>query len=359
MSQVVGHRCKLPQCTVATTGKCFEGLELSDCPNYLGTETEAGVALTAVASESEEAADDAEQQDEAEMIDLPDGLDFTPATASLITRAKLTRVIVIAGDQDSGKTTLVSSLFDKFQEGPFAGYLFAGCRTLPGLERRCFPSRIASERMHPNTTRTPRGDGQSLLHLKVRIEDLSHPTQGLLLSDISGEFFRDACDSTEGCQQLKVLRRADHLVLCLDGEKLASIGLRHEAYNTGKLLLQSTLDAEMIGRRTFVDILFTKRDLLGPLEGSSALNYLNNVRQGLMAEFADRLGRLRFFEVAARPSVAGFPLAYGLDRVLPSWVEDTPLYTQPQLSDLRVVAASLAQTEFDRYILRRPSNNRS
>jgi hypothetical protein len=357
MSQGVGHRCKLPECTVATTDKCFEGLELIDCPNYLGAETE--VAATADASESEEAVDTDEQPNEAEMVDLPSGLDFTPVTASRITRARLTRVIVIAGDQDSGKTTLVSSLFDRFQEGPFAGYLFAGCHTLPGLERRCFPSRIASERMHPDTIRTPRGDGQSLLHLRLRVEDLSRPIQDLLLSDISGEFFRDACDSTEGCQQLKVLRRADHLVLCLDGEKLANIGQRHEAFNTGKLLLRSTLDAGMIGLHTFVDILFTKRDLLGPLEGSSALDYLNKIRQGLSDEFASRLGRLRFFEVAARPTVEGFPLAYGLDRILPAWVEDTPFYTQPQLIDLQVVAASLAQTEFDRYLLRRPISNRS
>jgi hypothetical protein len=209
--------------------------------------------------------------------------------------------------------------------------------------------------VHPDTIRTPRGAGQLHLHLKLRVEDLSRPIQHLLLSDISGEFFRDACDSTEGCQHLKVLRRADHIILCLDGEKLASSSLKHEAFSTGKLLLQSTLDAEMIGQHTFVDVLFTKRDLLGPLEGSSALDYLNKIRQGLRSEFAHRLGRLRFFEVAARPTVEGVPLAYGLDRVLPSWVEDTPFYTRPQLNDLRATAASLAQTEFDRYLLRRPT----
>jgi hypothetical protein len=359
MSQEVGHRCKLPECTVATTDKCIEGLELVDCPNYLGTEIEPHVASPAVNDALDETADLAEQQDEAEMVDLSDGLDLTPTTASQITRGRLTRVIVITGDHDSGKTTLVSALFDRFQEGPFAGYLFGGCNTMPGLEKRCFPSRIASERVHPDTIRTPRGAGQLHLHFKLRVEDLSRPTQHLLLSDISGEFFRDACDSTEGCQQLNVLRRADHLILCLDGEKLADSSLRHEAVSTGKMLLQSTLDAEMIGRRTFVDVLFTKRDLLGPVEGSSTPDYLNKIHQGLRNEFAHRLGRLRFFEVAARPTVAGFPLAFGLDRVLPSWIEDTPLYTQPQLNDLRAVATSLAQTEFDRYLLRRPTSPRS
>ncbi len=293
------------------------------------------------------------------MVDLPDGLDFTPESAAQITRAGLTRVIVIAGDQDSGKTTLISSVFDKFQEGPFAGYLFANCRTFRGLERRCFPSRIASERMHADTTRTPRGDGQLLLHLQLRAEDLSRPPQDLLLTDISGEFFRDACDSTEGCLHLAVLRRADHLALCLDGEKLASNNLKHEAFNTGKLLLQSALDAGMIGQHTFVDVLITKRDLLGPAQGSNAQTYLDHIRERLTGDFDHRVGRLRFFEVAARPESSGFPLAYGLDQVLSSWVEDTPFYTQPRLTDIRDIAGHLVKTEFDRYLMRRPVDRRA
>lgn len=329
----------------------MEGLNLGECPNYMGTETEAEIASPPLSEESAEPTVTSEQSDELEMIDLPDGLDFTPITASRITQARLTRVIVVAGDRDSGKTTLVTSLFDKFQEGPFAGYLFAGCRTLRGLERRCFPSRIESERVQPHTTRTTRGDGQSLLHLRLRAQTLISPAQDLLLSDISGEFFRDACDSTEGCQHLKVLRRADHLALCIDREKLASSSQRHEAFNTGKLLLQSSLDGEMIGLHTFVDVLFTKRDLLD----SSAMTFLDSIRQRLRVEFASRLGRLRFFEVAARPEVTGFPLAYGLDEVLPSWVEETPFYLMRPSRDLRDIAASLARTEFDRYLLRRPA----
>jgi hypothetical protein len=179
------------------------------------------------------------------------------------------------------------------------------------------------------------------------------------LTDISGEYFRAACDSTEECQQLEVLRRADHLALCLDGERLADTGLRHEAFNTGKVLLQSALDAEMIGPRTFVDMLITKRDLLGPVEGSAAQAYLDNIRRRLNEEFKHRVGRLRFFEVAARPTVAGFPLAYGLDQVLPSWVEETPLYLQPKLKDIRAIADGLVKTEFDRYLTRRPIGSRT
>ena len=263
-------------------------------------------------------------------------------------------MIVIAGDKDSGKTTLVASVYDLFQAGPFAGYLFAGCGTFPGLERRCFPSRLASDRIHPDTTRTTRGDGQKLLHLKARIQDLSRPAQDIMFSDISGEVFKDACNSTEDCRQLQILNRADHVALCLDGEKLASTSLRHEAFNTAVLFLQSALDAGMIGLRTFVDVLILKRDLLGPVQGSSpALDYVHSIQERIGDQFDGKFGRLSFFEIAARPAVAEFPFGYGLEKVLPCWIEDTPLYSQPHPIELRELASSLAQTEFDRYVLKR------
>jgi len=353
MSESPAHRCKLEECTVATTGKCVEGLDLSGCPNYINPAPEPEAEFDTVEVSRVETQVQPAQPAEELTVDLPNGLDFDPTTASQITRAQLTRVIVIAGDKDSGKTTLVSSLYDRFQEGPFAGYLFAGCGTLPGLERRSFPSRIASDRVTPDTTRTTRGDGQKLLHLKFRVQDLSRPSQDVMLSDISGEFFKDACNSTEGCRQLRILNRADHLALCLDGEKLASTTFRHEAFHTGVLLLQSALDAGMIGVRTFVDVLFTKRDLLGPPQGSTALDYVDGIRQKMTTQFERSFGRLRFFEVAARPSSLEFPFAYGLDQILPSWIEDTPLYAQPKPLDARILAASLAQTEFDRYALKR------
>jgi hypothetical protein len=138
----------------------------------------------------------------------------------------------------------------------------------------------------------------------------------------------------------------------MDGEKLASARYRHEAFQTGKLLLQSALDADMIGRRTYVDVLFTKRDLLGSPNDPSVRKYLHNIAEDLKRGLAERLGRLRFFEIAARPTRPNFPFAFGLDRILPSWLEDTPLYDQSPI-DLRALAASMAQREFDRYLLRR------
>jgi len=70
---------------------------------------------------AKEAAPRREEEHE-ELINLPAGTDFTPETSASITAANLTRVILIAGEADSGKTTLLASLYDKFNERAFAGF---------------------------------------------------------------------------------------------------------------------------------------------------------------------------------------------------------------------------------------------
>src|SRR5260370_4410125 len=112
MSDSPAHRCKLEECTVATTGKCVEGLELSVCPNYIKPEPEPEAESASVEVSQKEIQVLPAQPAEDLTVDLPNGLDFDLTTASQITRAQLTRVIFIAGDKDSGKTNLVSSLYD-------------------------------------------------------------------------------------------------------------------------------------------------------------------------------------------------------------------------------------------------------
>jgi hypothetical protein len=88
-------------------------------------------------------------------VSLPGTDEFTLMSASEITVAHLTRVIVVAGEADSGKTTLLASLIDRFQRGPFSDYRFAGCKTLMGFEQRCHLARLKSGGTIPDTDRTP------------------------------------------------------------------------------------------------------------------------------------------------------------------------------------------------------------
>jgi hypothetical protein len=341
--------CRQENCKVVTDGKCLEGFEdLEQCPHFFSTQqrTSEGVPPEVAAPE---------QAGPSETMDLPDGADLSPDSAIVITRAFMTRLVILAGAPDSGKTTLLTSIYESFQWGPFAGYIFAGSRTLPGLERRCHLARIVSGRTIADTERTKPGQRHQLLHLRVRAQDLSKPAQDLLLSDLSGETFRLAKDSTEECKSLSILRRTDHFVLLLDGDKLARVESRAEAATDGAALLRSCLDAEMLGRHSLVDVLFTKWDLVQSCADKSGTKaYIAHIEEEMRRRFESRVGRLRFFQVAARPAEGSeLPFAYGLSEVLPSWVEET--YASLGLRH-QAFREPRWTGEFDRYLLTRLSH---
>jgi hypothetical protein len=290
------------------------------------------------------------EEDHEEFIDLPSGSDFTPETSTHITAANLTRVILVAGEADTGKTTLLASLYEKFNERPFAGYLFAGSESLTGWERRCHLSRIASGNVKPDTGRTI-GITQSLLHLRVR--KATDRPQDMLFGDISGELFRIVRDSTEECKRLAIIKRADSFVLLIDGKNLSDPSQRHSAFHSARALLRSCLDAYMLDNTSLVDVVYSKYDLI-QIKLSETEQYLQHTRDTIATEFQSHLARLRFMNIAARPDTDVLPFGYGLDVVFPSWVEDSP-YLQRSLTHSQVVPADAS--EFERFLERRISTS--
>ena len=260
--------------------------------------------------------------DQAEVVEpYPSGEALTAEEALTITRSAPTRVIVVAGPAGSGKTTLVASLYERFHDGPLAGYLFAGSRTLVGFERRCHLSRRASSRETPDTERTSQAASDVLLHLKVRAE-LGGPRVDMLFTDIYGEAFRQAADSTDEAEQLTVLRRADHVALLLDGAKLASPTQRQEPYSQADALLASCLEVGVLGPDSQVQMLVTKADKLrsGPRVETN-LAFVADRWAWLEGRYRNRLASLEHFEIAARPeSPSHLRSAHGLDTLFPLWV---------------------------------------
>lgn len=258
------------------------------------------------------------------IIDLPSGGDLTPETAGCVTRAFLTRLVLLAGEAESGKTTLLATIYEKFNEGPFANLLFAGSETLIGWEKRCYLARVVSGAEKADTERTL-GLQQRLLHLSLRDEGLENSSQHLLFTDFSGEVFKLIRDSTAECQRLGILKRTDHFVLLLDGSKVADTRSRHEALNNGMALLRSCIDAGMVGLRSFVDVVFSKYDLVAAA-GQPGLDFQAYAVTTITRRFSQRLGRLRFHNVAARPEAHGMEFAYGVAELLRSWVNDSPYF---------------------------------
>jgi hypothetical protein len=249
--------------------------------------------------------------------------------AAAIARTRRSQLIVLAGGEGSGKTTLLASLYELFQQGPFAGYWFAGSSTLPGFERRCHLARIASLREAPDTERTRSTESNTLLHLAVkRIGSFDAP-RDLLFTDLAGERFRLARDSTEECRKLDILLRADYFVVLVDGAKLAEPGDRQAALVDAHSIVRSCLDAGMLDQTSFVDVLFAKWDLIHQGRLSDVRRFVNQAQERLMAELNSRVGRLRLFNVAARPERGSLTFGFGLKRCFPSWVDEFPRRPAP------------------------------
>lgn len=351
MSQPIVGVCKQSGCTITTTGKCLEGFPTVDeCPHFTSdTEADGYGDEEAEGEVTDPSLIRTSVRPPTEVVTIPFGDDLTSSTSKRIMGRAKTQVIVLAGDVDSGKTTLLTAIHEKFLDGTFAGYMFARSETVPGFERRCHLSRIPSERMSPETERT-RGP-MTLLHLRVRRIGNVAPPQDLLFSDISGEDFEAARNSIDVCKQMPILKRADHCLLLLDGRKLASLENRQKAFRGGEMLLRSLLDSEMLGTQSLVDVLFTKYDLISADVNQQTEEFLSYIEQELKKKFANRLARIRFHRIAARPTRPGsVEPAYGLEAAFPSWVEETAQHKRPRAP----LPADLSTgREFDRYLERR------
>ncbi len=258
-----------------------------------------------------------------DLIDLPTGKELDEIGAQKLRVGRPVRLVVVAGPVGCGKTTLLTSLYELFQWRPVSGYSFAGSSTLPAFERRCYFSRTASERSEPDTERTPFGEVR-YLHLRVCPEDLSREID-FLFTDVSGETFERARDSTAECQRLTFLRQADHLLLLLDSEKLIVKERRWEVAHDSMTLLRSCLDSGMLAANCLVNVLWTKFDYFEAASDAENSRFLEQLEGEIKADFGSRIGHLTFSKVAARPTqVDGLKFGHGLSELLTYWATASP-----------------------------------
>jgi len=304
--------CSRSGCPVALTGsgRCLEGFDPVDtCPYYSSDEVTAEETTALLGGD---------------IVDLPSGEALNEKLAADVAREDTSKVIMIAGPYRSGKTTIITSLFEAFQDAPLSNYLFRGSRTLVGLERRCHLGREESGLEEADTSHTSLREGVMFLHLALSTFEAGKlDTRSLLLSDISGELFRTIRDSSEAAKQLVSLTRADHLCIVVDGEKLVKRSERQIAKNDSRSILRSIIEADVLPRSCVVDIAITKWDLIvealdGP-DGKQTGEYIDGTKSVLKT--VARNHPLRIHEIAARPpKEAKVPFAHGLPTLLRSWM---------------------------------------
>lgn len=144
-------------------------------------------------------------------------------------------LITLFGISECGKTTFVGSLFAILRRRPsLLMKTFIDSDTLTGFERRVH-QRFLSEDGQSVIQRTQRKAG-SILNVVLGNEHGNNPHM-FVISDVSGEIYRDAISDITIVQQQIAVKYADKLVIFADIEPL----LKAKSYNLYKENFQSLL----------------------------------------------------------------------------------------------------------------------
>lgn len=261
-------------------------------------------------------------------VELYAGNELNSEDADAVTLQSPAHLVLFAGAAESGKTTLLASLYERFNEGPFAGFQFAGSRSLLGFEQICYLNRLISGGTRPDTPRTIPSDEATYYHLMLRGTAPGAQRRHVLLSAISGELFRLAKNSREDCERLTFLHRANTIVVLVDGARLAVTAQRTNAQSEASSILESFFDAKMVRNNCRVEFVFSKFDRIVEA-GHAAVDFLNTTEAKLKTKFGDRIAHLAFRRIAARPEVQSSkaPLNDGLAEAFTAWT--TPVALGP------------------------------
>lgn len=243
-----------------------------------------------------------------------------------ITHLYSTKLVLLIGDSEAGKTTLLASLFDKFQKGPCAGYNFAGSRTQLGFEKRCFLARwTGSGKKIPDTERT-KSLIMHYLHLAIRNQKGAAPIEHLIFTDVSGEQFRIIRDFESEMRKFNVIKRADHIFYLVNGEQLVDLNLRQKTKINTIKLVERAIECGMLNGCTPFDIVITKFDRIqGQLESINSF-FVSDLK----SKFPDHIKG--FLYVASRSTDGGIGAGTGIDellgKILNTKKEDKPTLVQ-------------------------------
>jgi hypothetical protein len=204
-------------------------------------------------------------------------------------------IVLVAGNQESGKTTLLLQLWAQFHRGRFAGFRFAGSETLDAFDDRHYPCRVDSGNSYPLTEHTTDTDTR-FLHLRVAAA--AGVRQALLMTDLWGDLFKDIATGAKVADRLPVAPKADKTMVIIDGEEVADDTTREAALRNAKTLIGAFASEGGLRLDAPLMVLLSKADAL---KVKDLEWYKRKVAK--LVEFAETSGFTAVEEhrVAARP----------------------------------------------------------
>lgn len=285
--------------------------DINDNNTVKSIEYEEGVLLQEKESEFEE------------IYELPLGKELDIEMTYKITSENESNFIVVAGPSDCGKTTLITTIYQKFQKGPIINYNFAGSETLQGFEQRAFLTRIDSNMGESQTPKTRRG-AFDVLHLKL-FNSKSGEFKNLLITDFSGEDYSSAIGNVDMMRrEFGVIRSANVIFIIIDGDKISNNRLKFGEIENALDLLSTIIDAGLLSKYASIEVSISKFDVLVSRvnEHDEIERLLKSIQTRFKERFTNRISKMKFSKTAAMPNEnKKIPVGYGIDEILVSCVE--------------------------------------
>jgi hypothetical protein len=245
---------------------------------------------------------------------------LNPDQASQLLAGSPGRVVVWMGERDSGKTTLTARLYER-QRLPGEDVGFAGSWTLLAFEALAYRQRLTARGSPtPADQYQHDGDGREIYHLA-----LSNGAErlNLLLADLPGELFRAVADNQLRLSSIPLVRRADKLVLIVDGARLRDPAARASVLTRVRQLLERLAADSLPHPGAELALVVTKWDLI--VEDQDTLTYWQEREHQLAENVRELHAGAEHVRVAAG-APPSFPQDDGVG-ALRSWLLANPEVT--------------------------------
>lgn len=184
------------------------------------------------------------------------------------------RLVAVVGLPDTGKTTMLLSLFLQLADGQYGDfpYRFASSRSLYALQAMCREfaewDGATSGQAVAHTQKADGGEERRFVHIGMRPRRVSDDRHiDVLFADIAGEHFSMFAQQADAAatRDLTFLQRCDGFIVTLDASVLATPHRRRLDAETGSLLGR-IVDLAARGRKLHVPVAvtLTKIDAVDP-----------------------------------------------------------------------------------------------
>jgi hypothetical protein len=301
-------QCNNPECRVAIDGRCIEGLDFSVCSHY-------GKALVILEGPRPEIGKVIPPR-----IRLPGAEALVATAAQLVIHHHPCNVIAIVGPHASGKTSLISGVYDLLQHGVVGDFSFAGSSTLHAFERACHDSRAASKREEPHMERTQTGDA-TYFHIDL-VQHGCADKRAALFANRAGEDYIDTQSDPSLAKEFAELPRCDTLTVLADGKKLLDVGERHQVREDICQTLRAFEEAGQTRRWQQLALVLTKIDEVqeDKANGERALHHFLSIVEDVRSQFTANFMDISVFQVAASPKTDGAERGVGMVELLTYWM---------------------------------------